>query len=138
MKPFFLSEMFENKRKNHLKSEIIISQLFSKGKVITKGSLRLVYLEILPKRNNELKFLISVPKKRFKLAVSRNRIRRMISEAYRLNSIPLRNNLKQMDKQYAIAIIYIGKKEIQFDSIEHHLQTVLNELATKININESH
>lgn len=137
MKPFFLFQMFENKRKTHLKSQVVISQLFSKGKVITKGPLRLVYFEIKPKESNELQFLISVPKKRFKLAVSRNRIRRVISEAYRLNSDSLRKSISELNKQYAIAIIYIGKKEVNFKTIEEQLQKVLSELVNKINYNES-
>lgn len=130
--------MFENKRKDHLKSKIVINQLFSKGKVITKGPLRLVYFEIKPKGNNELQFLISVPKKRFKLAVSRNRIRRVISEAYRLNANPLRSSIQELDKQYALAIIYIGKKEVSFEIIEEYLQEILSELGIKINTNENH
>ena len=138
MKPFFLFQMFDNKRKNHLKSQVIISQLFSKGKVITKGPLRLVYFEIQPKCSNDLQFLISVPKKRFKLAVSRNRIRRVISEAYRLNSSPLRQSIQELDKQYALAIIYIDKKEVSFEIIEEKLQKLLSELVNKINFNESH
>ena len=138
MKPFFLFQMFENNRKTHLKSKVIIDQLFSKGKVITKGPLRLVYTKITTQGNNELQFLISVPKKRFKLAVSRNRIRRVISEAFRLNINQLRNSLQELDKQYAIAIIYIGKKEVSFEIIEEQLQKALSVLTIKINNDENH
>jgi len=137
LKPFFLFQMFENKRKNHLKSKIVISQLFSKGKVITKGPLRLVYVEILPKNANDLQFLISVPKKRFKLAVSRNRIRRVISEAFRLNASEFQNSLHQLEKQFAIALIYIGKKEVNFETIEKYVQQILSELSIKIQNNEN-
>ena len=123
---------FENKRKNHLKSKLIIDQLFSKGKVITKAPFRLVFLQEPETTFSGIQLLISVPKRRFKLAVSRNRIRRQISEAFRLNAFDLQENIIKSEQHLAIGIIYIGKKEIAFQVMEQKLTLLIEELSQKV------
>lgn len=123
---------FENKRKNHLKSKLIIDQLFSVGEVITKAPFRLVFLQTKEPTFLGVQLLISVPKRRFKLAVSRNRIRRLISEVYRLNSVELQEFTKNSNQQLSIGIIYIGKKEVAFQVMEQKLSLLIEELTQKV------
>jgi len=124
--------MFENKRKNHLKSKLIIDQLFSIGKVITKHPFRLVYLTVKEPTFTGVQHLISVPKRNFKLAVSRNKIRRKISEVYRLNSSELKDETRAKNVHVAIGIIYIGKKETEYAVVDQKLTAILHELVLKI------
>jgi len=69
-------------KKNSLKSTKVIDKLFIEGKSIIAYPVRLVYLQVaeLPHKY-EVSF--SVPKKKFKLAVSRNRIKRLMRESFR-------------------------------------------------------
>ncbi|UTW67684.1 ribonuclease P protein component [bacterium SCSIO 12643] len=122
---------FENKRKSHLKSKLIIDQLFSEGQVITKKPFRLIYLKCEDPNLNGVQHFISVPKKRFKLAVTRNRIRRIISEAYRLHANEIKQQFEHSNTYLAIGIIYIGKKEIRFSEIEKQMKDLLAELISK-------
>lgn len=122
---------FENKRESHLKSKLIIDQLFSEGQVITKKPFRLVYLKYKTPNLNGVQHFISVPKKRFKLAVTRNRIRRTISEAYRLHSNELKQQIEHSNTYLAIGIIYFGKHEIHFSEIEKQMKDLLTELISK-------
>ena len=123
---------FEFKRKNHLKSKIIIDELFSKGKAITKPPFRLVFLEIKNSEFVGIQSLISVPKRRFKLAVSRNSIKRKIGEAYRLNSLELQQVVEELNKHIAIGFIYIGKRELKFSDSEIKMKNLLLELSLKL------
>ena len=122
---------FENKRINHLKSKLIIDQLFSKGEVITKAPFRLVFLQVKEPTFSGVQLLISVPKRRFKLAVARNRIRRLISESFRLNAFDLQDVTTKSNQHLAIGIIYIGKKEMAFNVMEQKLSLLIEELTQK-------
>ena len=72
-------------KKERLKSKKLIGKLFEEGKSIKKYPFRLIYL-IQDKNSFKIKTQasFSVPKRNFKKAVDRNRIKRLIKEAYRL------------------------------------------------------
>jgi len=53
---------------------------------------------------------ISVPKKAFKRAVDRNRIKRITREAWRHHKHVLYNYLEQQDKHIVIMLVYAGKE----------------------------
>ncbi len=120
-----------------MKSKVVIDQLFSTGKVITKPPFRLVYLKISDSDFVGTQTLISVPKRRFKLAVSRNSIKRKISEAFRLNSIELNEILNKSNTHLAIGFIYIGSKKIDFVETQNKMQSVLEKLQCKLKLNEN-
>ena len=73
--------------KEHLVSRTDIEALFMhKSGVINDFPLRLIYKEMPDTADDvPIKVLISVSKRHFKLAVDRNRAKRQIREAYRLN-----------------------------------------------------
>jgi ribonuclease P protein component len=91
-----------------LKSKKLIERLFSEGQSIGQYPLRMVYLESKLPVDSLLQAGVSVSKRNFKKAVSRNRIKRLLREAYRHNKSLLFNNLPTA---YAFMILYIGKEE---------------------------
>lgn len=119
---------FLNKRKNHLKSQVVIDQLFSSGKIISNPPFRLIFLEVKNSDFIGVQTLISVPKRRFKLAVTRNTIKRKISEAFRLNSLELNQKINTHKKHLALGIIYTGRKELEFSFIEKRIQLITADL----------
>lgn len=67
-----------------LKKEKVIKQLFSKGKSVYKYPFKLLWLpNAVAEEQTNPQVLVSVPKRAFKKAVDRNRIKRQIKEAYR-------------------------------------------------------
>ena len=136
-KPFFCAVKLANKRKSHLKSKVVIGQLFSQGKVITKPPFRLVYLSLLESGFSGSQLLISVPKRRFKLAVTRNAIKRKISEAFRLQSTDLNAFLNETNTHLAIGFIYIGTRELHSEEAQKKMQDALDKLLKKLKQNEN-
>jgi len=112
-----------------LKSKKQIDQLFSKGRSISEFPLRLVYLPCKHSDNEIMKASVSVSKRNFKKAVKRNRIKRLLREAYRLNKGSFFNNITT---QYALMILYIGSDEPSFQQVESSMKKLLNKFKNTI------
>lgn len=104
-----------------------ISELFANGASFTAFPYRVVYLikeeamaEAPSSPQNELRqgrcaIMAIAPKKRFKHAVDRNRVKRLTREAYRLQKLPLLSTLEARHKQLMVAFLYVDNKHISFD-----------------------
>lgn len=62
--------------------------------------------------------MISVPKRNFKTAVARNRIRRQIREAYRLQKQGLYDKLAASELHISFMVSYIAKEALPFAEIK--------------------
>lgn len=76
------------------------------------------------------KVLISVPKKNFKKAVDRNRIKRQIREIYRLEKPNWLEELPSPPEN--LAIIFVGKKKEEYVFMEKRLRKALQKLAKSL------
>lgn len=93
-----------------LKSRKTIDQLFNEGKSVSTNGFTLVYLiKPLPQTYFPAQAGFSVPKKFFKHAVDRNRVKRLMREAYRLNKYAFYESLVERKQQMAVMFIYKGK-----------------------------
>ena len=111
------------KKIEKLKSQKLIEKLFSEGKSVAVYPLRLVYLETTFDDPVKIKTGVSVSKRNFKTAVARNRIKRLMREAYRLNKS---NYLNNISGQYAFMILYIGKTGTDFQTISKKMNTLMD------------
>lgn len=76
--------------------------------------------------------MISIPKRLVKKAVDRNRVRRQIKEAYRLDRTNLKNNLANNKISLALFLIYTGKENPLYSEIEEKIHLLLNEINKTI------
>ena len=74
---------------------------------------------------------ISVPKRNFKKAHDRNRIKRLIREAIRKNKLILEEPLLNNNQELALFLIYKHNKELDFESINQRTQSIFNLLNQK-------
>ncbi|EPD29997.1 ribonuclease P protein component [Capnocytophaga granulosa] len=101
-----------------------IQALFKEGKSIKKYPLKLIYLP-LDKALTPSQVLISVPKKKLKRAVDRNRIKRLIRESYRKQ----KHQLSSQDKSYSLALIYMSDELASYEQIYALVGTLLKQLS---------
>ena len=98
-------------KKHKLKSSKDIKSLFEDGRSITKYPIKLLWL---PAAHPETKTGFAVAKRNFKSAVTRNKIKRLMREVYRLEKQEI------MDKSnvvFNLLFIYIGKDVVDFKTI---------------------
>ncbi|QWX83600.1 ribonuclease P protein component [Cellulophaga sp. HaHaR_3_176] len=98
---------FKYSRAEKLKSKKLFELLFTEGKSISSFPLRLIYVQTDLKDGVQVKAGVSVSKRKFKNATQRNRIKRVLREAYRLNKSIVLNN---STSKYALLILYLGKE----------------------------
>ncbi len=116
-----------------LKSRKAIDILFSQGKSVSKYPLRLVYF--LEENTNAKKNVgVSVSKRYFKRAVDRNRIKRLLREAYRLNKTQM---LPNTNASITVMLLYQNKEMPTFELINEKVVGLFEKLNTQINTPES-
>jgi ribonuclease P protein component len=106
------------KKKERLFIQKEMDFLFEKGASFVVYPLRVVYVEKQPVSGAEAAVLISVPKKKFKRAVKRNRIKRLIREAYRLNKHLLLESLRAKEKGLLIGFLFVGNELPEWKTVE--------------------
>jgi ribonuclease P protein component len=124
--------MFKFPKKQKLCSETVIKEMFSNGKSFTTSAVRLVWKEDNNQDEAAVKSIIVVPKKKIRLAVKRNIIRRRMKEAYRLHKIELENMLKDRKLQLSIAMIYQKEKILPYKTMEEEIKLILERLSKEI------
>lgn len=98
-----------------LKSQKQIEHLFSEGKSVAVYPLRLVFAKLPDTDETGLKIGVSASKKYFKKATQRNRIKRLLREAYRLNKTLLWNDLTGF---YVMMLMYQSREEISYSELQ--------------------
>ena len=115
-------------KEEHLCRKKLIDELFGKqGSSFGVYPLRIVWVASPTPTAEPPQVLISVSKRTFKRAVDRNRLKRLIREAYRLNKYRL---LEQpMGHQVALlGIIFTGKEKSPLAFVEKRLISALYRL----------
>ena len=123
-------------KKEKLVSKKTIDALFSGGnsRSMSAFPLRVVFMR---KERNEAEepaqVMVSVSKRHFKRAVKRNRVKRQIREAYRLNKHLLHEALEQKkDTAVAMAFIWQSDELAETALIIEKMQSLLGRMAEKI------
>jgi ribonuclease P protein component len=124
------------KKDEKLKSRKTIEQLFKNGKSFSNFPFRVLW-QFTEAAKTPIQTGFAVSSKHFKKAVDRNRIKRLMREAYRLQKNELQSLLTQQQKQLAVFIIYVGNEIPDYNFILKKTDDVLKRLIKLTNENLS-
>ena len=122
------------KKAERLDRKKVIGKMFAGGagaRSFTVFPLRVVYLTE-PELKSQASVLISVSKRYFKHAVDRNRVKRQLREAYRLNKAELLQILDGSNEKLALSFIYMCDELMPSTTIEKRMKTALDKLVEKL------
>ncbi len=119
MSPFCLN------KKNSLKNSSEIDIVFKDGSKLSSKLISLYYVK--SKKENHLRFAFSVGKKTHSLATTRNKLKRLMKEALRLNGDEYLND----NLSYSLVFIYFSSNEESFKSIEESMKSLLLSFKNK-------
>lgn len=111
-----------------------IDTLFSGGESFIAYPLRIVYVLRENEEGQEypISVLVSISKKKFKRAVKRNRVKRLVREAYRLNKTLLINEAMRNGKGVDIAFLYLKNELPNYQEIERAVLKTITVLTSKL------
>lgn len=112
------------KKSERLSKKNLIQELFNKGSYFYLHPFKLIFLQQSDLPNHQI--LISVPKKNHKTAVARNKIKRRIREAYRINKP------SDLPGKLLIAYIYTSKEILEFSLIQDAVTQAHEKLTKKL------
>lgn len=116
-----------------LNSRLLIERLFAGGsKSLPAFPLRIVYMPVENDSLPTVSLLISVPKKRFKRAVKRNRVKRQVREAYRLHKSLLTRKLEATGQKVVLAFIWLDNELHPSAVVEDKVKKLLQLTAERL------
>ena len=133
-----MSKRFGFPRKESLKSRKKIEELFLSGQRFVQFPVRVTYRFTPAGDETMVQVGVTAAKKNFKKAVDRNRIKRLLREAYRLQKSGLLDTMKQRGLSGELFFMYTDKTIAPFDTIREAVNKSLTRLQKAANTtNES-
>jgi ribonuclease P protein component len=114
-----------------------LEQLFSSGDSFIAYPLRVIYIR-REKGEVDVSIVVSVSKKKFKRAVKRNRVKRLIRESYRLNKAVYLNICRQYDTGLDMAFLFLKDELPDYKEIENAILKTAAVLKNKLEEHTSH
>lgn len=114
------------RKQERLKSRKVIQELFRSGRQFSHFPFRVTCQ--FASSQDPLQVGVAVSSRQFKKAVHRNRIKRLIREAWRLNKSELKTELSGRGIGMQLFIIYTGNELPEFQHIQAKLLTLIQRL----------
>lgn len=111
----------------------MIDLLFSKGSSFSNFPFKVVWLP--ENKETVLQAGIGVSSRYFKKAVDRNRIKRQMREAYRLQKKDLQDHLQEKQLRLSVFILYMGKELPDYEIVFEKFGVILKRLIKFIDEN---
>jgi ribonuclease P protein component len=116
-------------------SKKLIDEVFESGVTVKSYPLIAKYKKVDLKNDAPFQMVISAPKRTFKNAFQRNRIKRLCKEAIRMNKQILEEPLINKKITLGICLIYSAKEELAVELLNRKTQKLFNKIIDDLDEN---
>lgn len=117
-------------KEERLCSRKLIEKVAKEGNSFLVHPFKVILLPTELESKFPVQVLMSVAKKKFPRAVDRNRIKRLMREAYRINKQMLYKSLEEKNEKLALMLIFIGSGLPEYKLTEDKIILILQRLST--------
>lgn len=125
------AERFTLSKEERICSKKLINELFTgNGRSMTAFPLRAVFMKrTVGDDQPRAAMLVSVPKRYFKHAVDRNRVKRQVREAFRRNKSIITQNLTDDHEAVAMAFVWLTNEKFPSSEVENRMVRLLTRIS---------
>ena len=125
------AERFTLSKEERICSKKLINELFTgNGRSMTAFPLRVVFMKrTIVDDQPRAAILVSVPKRYFKHAVDRNRVKRQVREAFRRNKSIITQNLTDDHEAVAMAFVWLTDEKFPSSEVENRMVRLLTRIS---------
>lgn len=125
------AERFTLSKEERICSKKLINELFTgNGRSMTAFPLRVVFMKrTIVDDQPRAAMLVSVPKRYFKHAVDRNRVKRQVREAFRRNKSIITQNLTDDHEAVAMAFVWLTDEKFPSPEVENRMVRLLTRIS---------
>lgn len=125
------AERFTLSKEERICSKKLINELFTgNGRSMTAFPLRVVFMKrTIVDDQPRAAMLVSVPKRYFKHAVDRNRVKRQVREAFRRNKSIINQNLTDDHEAVAMAFVWLTDEKYPSSEVENRMVRLLTRIS---------
>lgn len=125
------AERFTLSKEERICSKKLINELFTgNGRSMTAFPLRVVFMKrTIVDDQPRAAMLVSVPKRYFKHAVDRNRVKRQVREAFRRNKSIITQNITDDHDAVAMAFVWLTNEKFPSSEVENRMVRLLTRIS---------
>ena len=125
------AERFTLSKEERICSKKLINELFTgNGRSMTAFPLRVVFMKrTIVDDQPSAAMLVSVPKRYFKHAVDRNRVKRQVREAFRRHKSMITQNLTDDHESVAMAFVWLTNEKYPSSEVENRMVRLLTRIS---------
>lgn len=125
------AERFTLSKEERICSKKLINELFTgNGRSMTAFPLRVVFMKrTIVDDQPRAAMLVSVPRRYFKHAVDRNRVKRQVREAFRRNKSIITQNLTDDHEAVAMAFVWLTDEKFPSSEVENRMVRLLTRIS---------
>ena len=128
--------LFTFRKEERLVGKSLIDRLFRGGESRSMSSYPLRVVYCLAERQDDgipVKVMVSVPKRCFKLAVDRNRVKRQLREAYRHHKASLWKAMEEHpDKMLTLVFLWLDAHHRPSSEVEQRMVGLIHRISERI------
>lgn len=122
---------------NKLCSPKVIDEVFESGMQVKSYPFVLKLKETALPKDVSFQIVFSAPKRTFRKAVQRNRIKRLCKEAFRTQRSVLDTYLKDQNKQLALFLVYTPKEELSLNLLTGRTEKLIKKIISQLESNDA-